>query len=303
MNRRTTWLFLVFVIMIVLAGWLAGAQAASPQAVQAEVWVQQEAGLTLRLRSDGGYAFTGPGLSSTGRYQVQGNRIAFQDSANGTVTVYTMVPAGGGAVTLVDAQGNRMTYHLQGTPAGERDAGAPASGAPHARPAARASAPPPRSRGYLLWFLASLPNLQPDQVYEAYFGGLTDSERLMVSIMEGLNSYIFQMMCTGSHAAELRYNGATGAGEGCAQLLAEAQQAAAWGGGGTEYAERQRQELMINEKCKLGLIDSASCGAYRNTQRQIARNSARTGQTIVDNMAPPPCTEYYTPDGQFVGCW
>jgi len=302
MNRRTTWLILIFVLMLVLAGWLAGAESPSPQGVQAEVWVQQEAGLTLTLRADGRYSFTGPGISSAGRYQVQGNRIGFQDGGNGTVTVYTMVPAEDGGVTLVDPQGNRMTYHLQNAPVAGAGTGAPAQGGHQPPTAARSQAPPPGSPGYLLWFLASLPNLQPDQVYQAYFGGLTDNERLLVSIMEGLNSYIFQVMCAGSHAVELRYNGATGTGEGCAQILAEARQAQAYGGGAA-YAEQQRQELIINEKCKLGLIDGGSCGAYRSTQRQIARDSARTTQTIIDNMAPPPCTEYYTPDGRYVGCW
>ncbi|NOZ93651.1 MAG: hypothetical protein GXP47_02785 [Acidobacteria bacterium] len=397
MIRHATVPFLTCLLVLTIPLAVPAVEDAPP--VQAEVWVQQESGLTLTLRADGQYSFSGPGISSAGRYQVQGSRIGFQDAANGTTTVYTMVPAGNGVVALVDSQGNRLVFRLQGAPgpAGGGGAAGPVAGAPGpgqtmvlvqrggqimltlrgddtyrlegagfqsegpfevsgtrlvlhdaatgtattytmapgadgtillvdpkgdrlamelrqapagvapappapAGAAATAGVPPPGSPGFLLWFLVSLPRMQPDQVYQAYVAGLSEDDRLMVSIMEGLNSYIFQVMCTGSHAAELRYNGATGAGAGCAQILADAQQALAYGGG-NEYAEQQRQEMIIHEKCKLGLIDAGSCGAYRNTQRQIARDSARTTQTIVGNMAPPPCTQYFTPDGLFVGCW
>ncbi len=277
-------------------GGSGSAGAGSPGAGQAMVLVQRGGGATLTLRGDDTYTFEGPGFRSAGRFEVSGTRIVFHENGAGA-TAYTMGAGGDGTIHLVDEQGNFLAMEIRQAPGA---AGQPA--APPSAPTGEAVSPPPGSPGYLLWFLASLPGLQPDQVYQAYFFGLSEDQRFMVSIMEGLNSYIFQVMCTGSHAGELRYNGATGMGQGCGQILAEARQAMAYGGG-KKYAERQRQELMINEQCKLGLIDGASCGAYRNAQGQIARDSARTTQTIVENMAPPPCTRYYTPDGQFVGCW
>jgi len=260
---------------------------------QTMVLVQPGGGITLTLRGDDTYRFEGPGFVSEGRFEMAGNRMTFHDAAKGTTTTYTVQPGGDGTVHLVDAQGNHLALRTTSGPAQAPAAAAPAQG----------GAPPPGSPGFMLWFLSSLPSMDADQVYQAYFFGLTESERLVVSISEGLNSFIFQMMCAGSHAAELRYNGATGMGEGCAQIVAQAQQTIAMGVNPGEYAEQQRQELIINEKCKLGLIDGASCGTYRGVRRQMARDSARTGQTIADNFAPPPCTRYYTPDGQFVGCW
>ncbi len=390
-------LFVALAAMILAA---AAAMAGTGGTPAVEVWVQDGGSLTLTLRSDGTYTFSGPGVSSAGRFATETGRIAFQDGTSGATTVYAMEQTAPGVVTLVDPQGNRMAFRLQGTPQGTsppaagtsgavqpivlvqkggeirltlrpddtylfegpgfrsegrfestgnrlvlHDAGSqrataytmepggdgtmhlvdpggnhlvmevvqlpavngtpPASAAGGGQAAAAgstAAVPPPGSPGFLYWFLASLPSMGPDDIYAAYFFGLNDTQRLVVTIKEALNAYIFQQMCMGSHAAELRYNGVTGMGDGCGAILQQAQVAAAYGSGNA-YAEEQRQELMIEEKCELGLIDGATCGVYRRTLQSAADASGRTTETIVGNMAPPPCTRYYTPDEQYLGCW
>jgi len=396
---RTGWACRGFAVLAVAVLVAASAAAGAGGTPAVQVWVQEGGGLTLTLRSDGTYTFSGQGVSSSGRFATESGRIAFQDGASGVTTVYAMEQTAPGVVTLVDPQGNRLSFRLQEAPQGAaapaagtsggvqpmilvqkdgtitltlrpddtylfegpgfrsegrfemkgsslvlHDAGsrrataytlqAPGDGTVHlvdpegshlvmalvqgpvkdggASPApaqpgaptasATASVPPAGSPGFLYWFLASLPSMGPDDIYAAYFFGLNDTQRLMVSIKEALNASIFQQMCMGSHAAELRYNGVTGMGEGCGAILEQARQAAMYGSGNT-YAEEQRQELMIEEKCNLGLIDGGSCGAYRDAMRSAAEASGRTTETIVGNMAPPPCTRYYTPDEQYLGCW
>ena len=77
----------------------------------------------------------------------------------------------------------------------------------------------------------------------------------------------------------------------CAQLQADWQGYLNWhrgiyGGTGdpNTNAEQGRQEVLIFYKCQSGEIDAGSCSLYYGIQNQIARDSARTSQVIVDNI-------------------
>lgn len=68
-------------------------------------WSSRELGLEMQLRPDGSYRFSGPGGSSTGSYQINGQFLLMQDGRTGQQSIYGLSQPSADTLTLTDPSG------------------------------------------------------------------------------------------------------------------------------------------------------------------------------------------------------
>jgi hypothetical protein len=100
-------------VFLVVGVGLSGAQE-----IVGTRWVSNEHSLQMRLEPDGTYAFVGPGFSSSGWYQLNGQFLLMQDGANGVQSMYQLSAPSPGVLVLTDATGMSLQMKAAGAEEG-----------------------------------------------------------------------------------------------------------------------------------------------------------------------------------------
>jgi len=166
-----------------------------------------------------------------------------------------------------------------------------------------ALAQPTLSNDQFVGFMESYRQLHPDQVTLA-LTQLSAEQQQWLGIWNGLGSHIYTRACHGSYAAQIVFPAASGP-QTCQHLLYyEAFNANnGYAAGAIQYADTQRMEIVNMMRCSSGQYDAATCSAYMGATQTYNQATNDIGQSIVDSMAPPPCTAYYDQGGGYLGCW
>ncbi len=151
---------------------------------------------------------------------------------------------------------------------------------------ASAKAPVNRDAAFLQ-FLQTYPQMQPNQILASLYQ-LGEDEHLMISLSANLASDIYLRACNAN--PNIRFM-ITGSPMTCQRAAYDIQMTLQWTSLQqlAQQAENQRQQLIIVQKCTLGLLDRGSCGTYMRVKSNVNAMQHDTARRIIHNMDPRAC--------------
>jgi hypothetical protein len=238
--------------------------------------------------------------------QMAPNGVMAMQTQQGTIQGQWSAPQPGVLITLVNGVSTQYGYQVSANQLSMQDPQgvvmqfqrANAGAAIQPQPIAPVAGGLLSDREWLV-FLETYPQMQPDSVF-AHLSRVTETQGLMLQLHEAATNDIFLRVCQGTYAAQVTWGG------GCQNMMMSAQQAAmfaAQSGVGGNYGEEQRQQLIIGARCSAGVLDKASCSSYYGTMSNMNNMQHETSMSIINNMAPTPCTQYYDQSNAYLGCW